>query len=245
VWLFLNLILPKLSSLLVREDKDNNSYTLRSHVFRKFANVILNREVEKIPAFIAPFAEKISGTEESKSFITELILAEDRICNSNQFWEVWKLLYEPIIKWNLHGYRSKDVIIEYMLAWQWWPDGIEEWHSLKEQNISFYANISKDLGQNPSVLYSISKVLNSIGRHFAKDGIIWIYRIVSSNKNLELKDLESNTLFYLERLMSKYIYENKEKIRKNAQQKHQIISILDFMIERGSVHGYLLRENIL
>jgi hypothetical protein len=38
---------------------------------------------------------------------------------------------------------------------------------------------------------------------------------------------------------------NKDKIKKEIRLKKKIIPILEFMIERGSVHGYLLRESVL
>ena len=60
-----------------------------------------------------------------------------------------------------------------------------------------------------------------------------------------LGDLESNTLYYLEKFLRKLIFTDRQKIRENIRLKTKIISILDFMIERGSVHGYLLRESIL
>ena len=88
-------------------------------------------------------------------------------------------------------------------------------------------------------------MLNSIGSHFQKEGIDWIYNIVSSNSLLQLEDLESHTLIYLERFMRKFIFINKQKIKEEIRLKNKVIPILDFMIERGSIHGYLLRESIL
>jgi len=238
-------ILPNISSLLMKDGKHDHRYSLRTRIFRKFASFILNRNMEEIQNLIKPFTEKISGNEESKIFITELVLAEDIQCKVEQFWSIWKLLYDSIINQNFKGYNSKDVIIEYMLAWRWWGEGIEEWHSLKAENLSFYENVANDLGRNPAALYSISKVLNSIGSHFIDDGIKWIYTIVSKNKELQMNDQEANTLFYLERLMRKFIFMNKDKIKHENRLKKQIVPILEFMIDRGSVHGYLLRESVL
>ena len=57
--------------------------------------------------------------------------------------------------------------------------------------------------------------------------------------------LEMNTVYYLENLCRKYIYENREKIRRTKRLKQETLVILDFLIEKASVIGYLLRENIL
>lgn len=135
--------------------------------------------------------------------------------------------------------------MNYLLAWRWWREDIEEWHSLKSDNLSLYTNASRELGHIPSVLFSITKVLNSIGSNFKNEGIDWIHTIVSNNSSLQLDDLESNILYYLEMFLRKYIFINKQKIKEEIRLKNKIIPILDFMIERGSIHGYLLRESIL
>jgi len=87
--------------------------------------------------------------------------------------------------------------------------------------------------------------LNTIGTNFKDEGIEWIHTIVSNNKSLNLDDLESNTLYYLEKFLRKIIFINRQKIKEEIRLKNKIIPILDFMIERGSIHGYLLRESIL
>jgi hypothetical protein len=238
-------IIPLLSDLLVKKGKHDRLYMTRIHVFRKFSFFILNRDVSDIKEFLSPFITKISSNEESASFVSELVAAEDKSNKVEQFWVVWRLLYDAIINKDIYGYYSDNLIIDYMLAWRWWTEGIEEWHSLGENNLWLYENAAKELGNHPAVLYSISRVLNSIGSHFINQGTNWIYTIVSKNKNLEMKDLESNTIFYLERLMRKFIFLNKERIKREIRLKNRVIPILDFMIERGSVHGYLLRESIL
>ena len=165
----------------------------------------------------------------------------------SQFWHIWDNLYPKIKELcvNPCGYHLKEIIINYFFAWRWWREGIEDWHSLKEGNLSLYANASKDIGNIPAVLYSVVKVLNSIGTNFKDEGIDWIYTIVSNNKLLHHDDLESNTLYYLEKFLRKFVFINRQKIKEEIRLKNKIIPILDFMIERGSMHGYLLRESIL
>jgi hypothetical protein len=116
---------------------------------------------------------------------------------------------------------------------------------LKKENLGFYRNISKEIGNIPAVLYSIAKILNSVGSNFTEEGIDWIYNIISDNSSLELKDLESNTIYYLEIFFKKYIFTERKKIKQEVKLKNKIIPILNFMIERGSKHGFSLRESIL
>ncbi len=227
--------------------KDSNIYSLRLHIFKKFAHFILQREINEIDIYIKPFVDSFSSTEETASFISELVSAEDYINKHEQFWHIWNNLYPRIKELcsNTRGYHLKGIIINYLLAWRWWREGIEEWHSLKKENLLLYTNTSKEIGNIPAVLYSVVKVLNSIGSNFKDEGIDWIYTIVSNNKSLNLDDLESNTQYYLEKFLRKFVFINKQKIKEEIKLKNKIIPILDFMIERDSIHAYLLRESIL
>jgi hypothetical protein len=247
--------LPMIASQLLKDRRsykeefgdDSHIYLLRIHIFRRFAYFLLQREITDIEEFLNPFIVEFYPTEEAASFIAELISAEDNQKNYDQFWYIWDCLYPKIkdVSTNPRNYYLKEVLINYLLAWRWWREGIEEWHSLKKESLYLFENASKDLGNIPSVLYSVARVVNTIGSNFKEDGIDWIYTMTSNNKSLVLEDLESNTLYYLEKFTRKYIYINKEKIKKEIRLKNKIIPILDFMIERGSIQGYLLRESIL
>lgn len=222
-------------------------YSLRLRVFRNFAYFILNREEKDIDLFLKPFVDSFSSTEETASFIAELVSAEDYLYKHEQFWYIWNSLYPKIKELCVspRDHYLKEILVNYLLAWRWWREGIEEWRSLKKENLSLYTSASKEMGNIPAVLYSIVKVLNSIGAKFQDEGVEWIHTIVSNNKSLKLDDLESNTLYYMEMFLRKFVFINRQKIKEEIRLRNKIIPILDFMIERGSIHGYLLRESIL
>lgn len=245
--------LPKILPQLLTDrhsDKsefDSSVYEIRLTVFRRYAILLLEREIPEIDIYLQPLIDSFTATEEMSSLIDEIISAEDYNNKYEQFWYIWNRLYPKFIEiCNIsHNYHLSEVIRSYLLASQRWRDDVIEWHSLKASNLKFYANASTDLGNNPNVLYSIAKVLNLIGSKFTNEGVEWIYTIISTNNSLELGDLESNTLYYLEKLMRKFVFMNKEHIKKEIRLKNKIVPILDFMIERGSIQGYLLRESIL
>ncbi|KAB2858924.1 MAG: ATP-binding protein [Flavobacteriales bacterium] len=247
--------LPLLASQLLKDRRsykddsgdDSNIYLLRQHIFKNFAYFILQREKSEIDVFLKPFVDSFSSTEETASFIGELVSAEDYLYKYEQFWHIWNNLYPKIkeLCTNPRSYHLKEIIINYLFAWRWWREGIEDWRSLKSENLSLYTNVSKEVGNIPAVLYSVVKVLNSIGTNFKDEGVDWIHTIVSNNKSLYLDDLEPNTLYYMEKFLRKFIFINRQKIKEEIKLKNKVIPILDFMIERGSIHGYLLRESIL
>jgi hypothetical protein len=88
-------------------------------------------------------------------------------------------------------------------------------------------------------------LLNGVGQIYLENGTKWISEMISSNSNLWNEDLEVNTVYLLEKLMKEYIYKNREKIKRNVQLKKEVLVILEFLVEKGSVAGYMLRENIL
>jgi hypothetical protein len=247
--------LPSLASQLLKDRRsykndsadDSNIYLLRKHIFKNFAYFILQREDSEIDLFLKPFIDSFSSTEETALFIGELVSAEDYLNKYAQFWHIWHCLYPKIKELCVYprAYHLKEIIVNYLLAWRWWRDGIEEWRSLKKENLLLYIKASKEIGNIPSVLYSIVRVLNTIGTNFKDEGIDLIHNIVSNNRSLHLEDLESNTLYYLEFFLRKFVFINRQKIKEEIRLKNKIIPILDFMIERGSIHGYLLRESIL
>jgi len=69
--------------------------------------------------------------------------------------------------------------------------------------------------------------------------------MITAHKKLWSAKLETNTQYYLENLVRKYIYKDRETIRRTKKLKEEVLVILDFLVERGSVVGYILRENIL
>lgn len=224
-----------------------NFYRLRLIIFRQFSKFLLNREVSEIDKYIDPILNSLTETEETRLFIDEMISAEDSMCRNEQFWYIWIKMY-PFIKalcLKPKDYHFNDILISYLLAWRWWREGTESWHSLTTANIDFYYVASKELSHIPAVLYSVSRVLCTIGSKLKKEGVEWLYTIVSKNNALVLDGLESNTLFYIERFMKKFIFENKENIKRDFRLKRKVIEILNFIIEKGSMCGYQLRESML
>lgn len=228
-------------------DEVTDKYLFTHRIFKKIAYFVLHREKSEIDLYLNPFIDNFTCTQEATWFIEEIVCAEDHLNNYEQFWYVWNNLYHKINELCNYpnAYYLKQIIINYLLAWKWWREDIVEWHSLNKKDLSLFFNASKTMGRIPAVLYSIVRVLNSIGTSFKEEGVDWLYVIVSKNSSLNLDDLEADTLYYLEKFLRKYIFINRQRIKKEVRLKNKVIPILDFMIERGSIHGYLLRESIL
>lgn len=241
-------IISTFSKVLLSNKRDDKVDYWEKHQFlEKLADFILNSPEENIYDYLKPFIDNFNHQEAMADLFKEFAYAEDRLDVYNTFWKVWSLFYEKIVELCKSGdnYFTKKVIKGYLFAENIWKKEATQWHTFKETDKRFFKKITEDIGHCPSVLYSISKLLNGIGSIYLDDGILWIYRMLNFNKNLWSDDLEDNTVYYLENIVKKYAYMNREKIRKTRQLKKEFLVILDFLIEKESVAGYMLREDIL
>ena len=230
------------------KDEERNGYTLSHHFLKKFAYFVLKAKAEDIKGYIKPFIENFTEFEYSADLFSEFVSVEDEIQQYEEFWTVWKLFYDVVVKmsqekWQRHNVDA--IIHNYLLAWQHWKKTAKQWHSLKDREKVFFKKVTDDMGHHPAVLYSISKLLNEIGSGFIDDGIVWLSDMLKKNKNLKTEDLEVNTIYYMENLVRNYAFHKRREIKTNHALKEWMITILDFLIEKASVTAYLIREDIL
>ncbi len=69
--------------------------------------------------------------------------------------------------------------------------------------------------------------------------------MLEKNRNLIEAKSDENTIYYLEKLSRKYVNVNREGIRSKVKIKNDLLIILNYLINKGSVIGYMLRESIL
>ncbi len=92
----------------------------------------------------------------------------------------------------------------------------------------FFQEVSQKIGYCPSTLYALAKLLNGIGTSYIDDGIIWISNIIKDNKDILNQELETDTIYYLESLVRRFIYNNREKNKKNKRVKRECIINIRF-----------------
>lgn len=241
--------------LLSNEREDRVDYWLRYDFLEKLADFVLNSSEQDVSNYLNHFIDKFNNSKSIADLFERFIIAVDVLNPSdttyNNFWTVWNLFYEKIVELCKDGDygHTKDIIKSYLFAETIGKENATEWHvfkdGFKENYKRFFRKITDDIGCCPSVLYSISKLLNNIGNIYLNDGIVWISNMLKNNENLWACELESNTVDYLEKLVRKYSYMNREELRKSTQLKQEFLVILDFLIEKESVVGYMLRETIL
>ncbi|PFR48329.1 hypothetical protein COK34_28240 [Bacillus thuringiensis] len=191
-------------------------------------------------------------------FLRDIIFIQDKVNKYDEFWNIWIQL-QPIVislcrqtEQRDRGGSSKEyyddideIVRTYLFAFPWWGEKVKSWHSLKEENHLFFQHMSYEIGFKTSVLDSISKVLNSVGYNFLSQGIEWLYVILKNNSNLDHKSLEVNTVYYIEEFMQRYIKENRLLFKRTPSLRNKVITVLNFLVNRGSTVGFMLRESVV
>ena len=246
--LALSIIATFANSLLSRDREDKVDYSVRHAFLKKLAYSVLNASEKDICDYLKPFLDGFNGSESIADLFKQIILAEDQLNTYDKFWQVWILFFEKIVALckdgDRYGYVDK-IVKSYLFAQILWKENASDWHTFKDNDSRFFSNIAKNIGHCPSTLYALAKSLNNIADRYLNPGIGWLAGMLTNNKELWAAKLEPDTLYYLKSLVRKYIYRERERIRRTKQLKEEVLVILEFLVEKGSVVGYILRENIL
>jgi hypothetical protein len=142
------------------------------------------------------------------------------------------------------GRRSSVAVHNYLFAWPYWSKDVKEWNTLKDREKSFFERVSEELGGSPDVLYALAKVLNEVASPFAAEGVFWISGILKWHPNIAHEELETNTIYYLENFIRGYVLRNRHKVRSTPQIRDRVLIVLNFLLQKGSVTAYLVREDV-
>ncbi len=241
-------ILKTLSEKLVNKD-DEDRYFHAHNLFEKITHFILTSDKSDIESYLEPFITNFEPYKSGSDLLEAFLSAADKLPDSYEnFWHVWDLYYPKILEISKNSHLSSwdtTVIHNYLFAWMYFKEDAREWHILKDSNRKFFEKVVKEFGSPIPVLYSLAKIVFDVGSNYLEDGIAWLSELIESNSELEQKDWEVNTLYHLEYALKKYVARNREKIRKAPRLKKKVLTILNIMINKGSVVAYLLREDVL
>ncbi|MCM2534320.1 ATP-binding protein [Neobacillus pocheonensis] len=243
-----NIISAFAEKLLSDDREEKVDYQVRHDFLMKLSRVVLASSRDDVHVYLHPFIDGFNNTESMADLFKEFIIAEDMLKTYDNFWLVWELFYDKVAelcKGESYGYYNQKIIKSYLFAQTLWNENATEWHTLKDNNKRFLNKVTRNMGGAPSVLYAIAKLLNGVGQKYLNNGISWISRILIEHHNIRTEQLEGNTIYQLENLVKSYIYKNREKVRRETKLKQEVLIILDFLVEKGSVAGYMLRENVL
>lgn len=235
--------------LLINSRKSEIDYTLRNSFLEKLSYLLLSSSRDDIKVYLSSFLDKFNNSESIAELFNKIISAEDHLGTHGKFWYIWELFFDKVLAICLNHKRQNlyndKVIKSYLFTTQYWKKECKSWRSFKVTDKLFFKKITSNAGHSPSVLYSMAFLLDGIAHHYLDDGISWVSAQLQNNKNLWEIELEQNTTYYLERIVRAFSFKERERIRKTNQLKQELLVILNFLVEQGSVTGYMVRERIL
>ena len=171
------------------------------------------------------------------TFLMKLIILADSYKKPDRFWEIWNS-YRPLVSEMASGW-GKQQLRTYTLNIEW-NDGVTEWHSLRTKDLGFFTFMAEHCEGNAVIFNGLVRILTTIGSNYKKEGMGWLAAAINKYPYLNLK--ETTALMYLELVMLPFVYANKMQIRKTAELLAQVRIILNFMVAKSSVTGYMLRD---
>lgn len=227
--------------------RDGRDYVSKDRFFKIYARHVLLAEESDVQRLMSPFIENFNCYDLITDLIKEFLIAQDQLNAYDNFWKVWYIFKPNIKDLGTNGWYSHDQskLIKAYLFVANWMDSAEEWNAFKLRDKKFFLEISRELALCSSTLFSIARLLNKIGYCYRNDGVVWLSIILSENLKLFTCDLEDDAVYYVEMYIKRYLHENRQFVKKNIETKNHVLTILNFLVERGQVSGYLLRESII
>lgn len=237
----------------------NKHFVLESEYKKWLAEYLLFINNDERSTLVQALMPLVRFDRSFSRLLSDIISAEDSDPRYEALWDLWTLLQDYIFsryEKNVDHYKDaesdvriglgyEDVLSIYLLANPYWREGITEWHSLKKRNSSFYLAAANRTGYDPTTLFSVSYVLNTVGKTpFKAAGLDMLHIIIKNNPHLYQRSLIDNTLFYIEEYIFSFVTEQTELIQTDASVKKKVLEVLDFLVARGSTMGYLLREEM-
>ena len=240
--------------------KEEQDELVTEHIYyyvKWFADVLLYCDDTDRKNLINLFLERADfiANDNVNNLLTSLIEEQDFNDKADEFWFIWKLLENKMIdlsyKKDVDIYKDNDVFLEkdkiifsYLFARTEWKENVVRCKLLSKERESFFEDFTKRTHNFKATLFSIIKLLNTIGKEtYFESGVYWIYNLIQ--KDIECKcDLYINTLYYLEEYIGKFVSKYKIHFKEDKQLRKIIQTILEYMVNQGSSIAFFIREEI-
>lgn len=221
-------------------------FSMKPRILTRFARFVLSSTEDEAIELIRPFVDQFNGRQDTVDLLSAFVYAEDALNKYETFWAIWKAIYPKAVELCrkcTYFDHPEAWLHSYLFANFDWTG--TSWLSIKERERAFFRKAARDMGSHPSAFYSLCKFLNDIGSSFADDGIDWLSEILRKGETPAREQPEVNAVYYLEKFVRRYVDLKLTKIRNTPRLKEDLVVILDFLVEKGSVVGYMLRDRVI
>lgn len=207
------------------------------------ADYWLYADKEEIASLVKAYKPYINGDLSHDNLVSSIVYGCAQSGLYENFWLIWDELYDGMVN-NTHFYHNSSSINSFLLN----PDSLIEnpgnWFHVEKRDIIHFERIARDLGGHPSVIYSISKVFSTIGKKYQIE-ILPVFNIIVKQKIYHFEDnLRSNTIYYMEDIVSSVFPAYLDKRKQNAILNECMVNILEFMQKYDSTTASNLLNQI-
>lgn len=238
-----------------KDKKIRRDYESEHGYMQWLGEYVLNLSEDLQSVLLESLMQKVRYDREFISFLKIVICAEDTEPRYDSFWNFWSLLKNYIFSECekndeknpvLNNSMSTDfglggVLTVYLLAFI----DMQSWHSLRDEAFILYQEAANRIG-NASILYAICKVLNTLGSNiFFNYGVEWLSDLVEHHPEIHDASLPMNTVYYAEEYMYRYVKDQIYTLKSDPQRRQKVLNVLNFLVNRGSSLGFMLREEVI
>ncbi|MHB1154031.1 MAG: P-loop NTPase family protein [Eubacteriales bacterium] len=237
-----------------REERLN--YQLVPAFIDWLANYIYSTSESKAVDLINLIMSKANSESYVNNLLTRILFKHDEIKDNEKFWHIWNGLF-PYIKALCKKQKQyvmdtdvtylanlNEIISTYCFAWPWWGDEQKQWVGVQYAHLGFFSMIVEEIGYMPATLYSTARFLYTIGSDFIVEGIPWLSTIIDKNTHLATRELKTITVYYLEDILINLVTKYENDIKKKDSLRKDVLIILNYLVEKGSTVGFLIREEL-
>ena len=233
------LALSCLRQIPILLDRSRNDRHAMFNVLNNLARMFMRIENDAVLDGVIYTKAILKEDHLGDSFLNHFIMAADEYNRPDRFWAIWNSFSDMVCHWVRN--RQVGLLKTYLLDIPW-KEEAETWHTLRRQDLDFFDSMAEICAGNAEALESMTRVLTTIGRKFRTEGMSWIAKSLMQAPDMDLTG--SNALLYLELVMLPFVSINKMMLRKSPELLSKVRIILDFMISKSSVTGYMLREMV-
>lgn len=185
-----------------------------------------------------------SSPEKVADFLESLMIKEDEATGPTNFWHVWKVYASKTLacSWiddlDYEHLEGRKLVSKLFLSTQW-KENLRSWARLEyasNEIDEFYLSLPK----SDFAIECYVKFLHDIGEKFLPEG----YKHLANRIERGTK-LNANSIWYLEKLLSREIFSNPRNLKKDPDVQDAIIYILDYLVNQGSSSAYRMRDDFV
>lgn len=198
------------------------------HVAEQVAKYILFAPKEDVSKLMNAFIPVLELDSYSEPLMTQLLFGTSQYNKYENFWAAWYAMYERVTTEARHA-----VLNEYLFNPSWLSRDYDDWFRLEDKDIKFFERVGRDIGGNPTVIFSLSRVFGTIGKKMPRETLGVLYEIVSMHSP-KLKDEKKSVMFYMEKTLKLVLAEQSDEISRDNSFKKKVTAVLEYMIKNGS-----------